>query len=159
MASNSTNSQLPSPEAQFDDETSSRLEAVYLTPDICTQRSLFVDEDLNPQVGSTVLDIGAFFGHNSFENPEPGLRNIFRVAFNEFEHLRHAGCGPGLTTEEVARRVGASGRVIGVDVAQPMLRLATARLACTPWASTLQVRYHAIYRSYKFALALMFGRT
>ncbi len=87
MASNSTNSQPPSAEAQFDDETSSRLEAVYLTLDICTQRSLFVDEDLNPQVGSTVLDIGALFGRYSFENPEPGLRNVFRLAFNDFEQV------------------------------------------------------------------------
>jgi len=38
------------------------------------------------------------------------------------------GCGCGATTIELARAVGPSGRVIGLDISQPMLELAKARL-------------------------------
>jgi len=38
------------------------------------------------------------------------------------------GCGCGATTIELARSVGPSGRVVGLDVSQPMLALATERL-------------------------------
>jgi SAM-dependent methyltransferase len=38
------------------------------------------------------------------------------------------GCGCGATTIELARAVGPSGRVIGLDISEPMLSLATARL-------------------------------
>jgi len=39
------------------------------------------------------------------------------------------GCGCGATTIELARAVGPSGRVIGLDISQPMLELAKARLS------------------------------
>ena len=39
------------------------------------------------------------------------------------------GCGCGATTMELARAVGPSGRVIGLDISQPMLELAKARLS------------------------------
>src|SRR6266566_191416 len=38
------------------------------------------------------------------------------------------GCGCGATTIELARAVGPSGRVIGLDISRPMLELAKARL-------------------------------
>ncbi len=39
-----------------------------------------------------------------------------------------AGCGCGATTIELARAVGPSGRVVGIDVSGPMLALAAERL-------------------------------
>ncbi len=42
------------------------------------------------------------------------------------------GCGPGLTTEALANAVGASGQVLGVDIAPPMLAIAKRRCAHLP---------------------------
>ena len=42
------------------------------------------------------------------------------------------GCGCGATTVEFARAVGASGRVIGIDISAPMLALASERLGDFP---------------------------
>ena len=39
------------------------------------------------------------------------------------------GCGCGATTIELARAVGPSGRVIGLDISEPMLALAASRLS------------------------------
>lgn len=39
------------------------------------------------------------------------------------------GCGTGVTTEEALRRVGPSGRVVGVDAAQEMLKVARERVS------------------------------
>lgn len=47
------------------------------------------------------------------------------------------GCGCGTTTIELARAVGPSGRVIGLDISHPMLSLATERLRTYPNASLL----------------------
>jgi SAM-dependent methyltransferase len=44
------------------------------------------------------------------------------------------GCGSGSTTLEIARRVGAGGRVLGVDISGPMLGLARSRLGDNPEA-------------------------
>src|SRR4051794_11863641 len=38
------------------------------------------------------------------------------------------GCGCGATTIEIARAVGASGRVVGIDLSSSMLALAAERL-------------------------------
>src|SRR6185369_1836902 len=38
------------------------------------------------------------------------------------------GCGCGATTIELARAIGPSGRVVGLDISEPMLALATERL-------------------------------
>jgi SAM-dependent methyltransferase len=45
-----------------------------------------------------------------------------------------AGCGCGATTIEIARAVGPSGRVVGIDVSSSMLELAAERLR--PFANT-----------------------
>ena len=46
-------------------------------------------------------------------------------------HPGHAvldiGCGSGSTTLEIARRVGAGGRAVGIDISTPMLAVATER--------------------------------
>ena len=52
------------------------------------------------------------------------------------ERALDIGCGPGLTTEGLARAVGPSGSVLGIDIAQPMLTLAARRCANLP-----QVRF------------------
>jgi ubiquinone/menaquinone biosynthesis C-methylase UbiE len=39
------------------------------------------------------------------------------------------GCGCGATTVELARAVGPAGRVIGIDISEPMLALARERLS------------------------------
>jgi len=46
------------------------------------------------------------------------------------------GCGPGLTTQALARAVGDTGQVLGVDIAAPMLTIARQRCASLP-----QVRF------------------
>src|SRR5579862_7110915 len=47
------------------------------------------------------------------------------------------GCGCGATTIELARAVGPSGRVVGIDLSEPMLALATDRLRVFPKATCL----------------------
>lgn len=49
-----------------------------------------------------------------------------------------AGCGCGATTIELARAVGPSGRVLGIDVSKPMLALAAERVREFANASTLE---------------------
>ena len=41
------------------------------------------------------------------------------------------GCGSGATTIEIARRVGAEGRVLGIDISTPMIEVGRARLHAT----------------------------
>jgi SAM-dependent methyltransferase len=48
------------------------------------------------------------------------------------ERVLDVGCGCGGTTLELARRVGESGEVVGVDLSGPMLELARERAAGTP---------------------------
>lgn len=85
----------PSAEAQFDEQASRTLTAIYLTPDVVAQRDKVLAL-LAPKAGEAALDIG---------------------------------CGPGLTTEALAHAVGASGSVVGVDIAPPMLAIARQRCA------------------------------
>jgi len=44
-------------------------------------------------------------------------------------HVLDVGCGTGSTTVALARRVGAGGRALGVDIAEPMIAAARARAA------------------------------
>ena len=48
------------------------------------------------------------------------------------------GCGAGQSTLQLAERVGASGRVVGVDIATPLLELARHRAAGLPQVSFLR---------------------
>ena len=48
-------------------------------------------------------------------------------AFAEGERVIDVGCGGGGTTIEIARRVGPSGAVFGLDISQPLLDAATRR--------------------------------
>ena len=43
------------------------------------------------------------------------------------EHVADVGCGPGMTTIDLARRVGPTGSVVGVDVSARMVETAGAR--------------------------------
>jgi len=94
----------PSAEDQFDEETSRQIEAVYLTPDVATQRDKVLAM-LAPHAGEKALDIG---------------------------------CGPGLTTQALAQQIGATGKVIGVDIAAPMLAIALKRCENLPQVSFSQ---------------------
>ncbi len=51
------------------------------------------------------------------------------------EHVIDIGCGCGDTSVELARRVGASGRVLGIDVSRPMLEVARAQVTQAGWAN------------------------
>src|SRR5215831_26565 len=45
------------------------------------------------------------------------------------EHVLDVGCGSGQTTLELADAVGPTGRVVGIDVSQPLLAAASRRSA------------------------------
>ena len=53
-----------------------------------------------------------------------GLAAIERAAPVPGERVLDVGCGTGQATLELARRVGAQGRVVGVDISAPMLERA-----------------------------------
>jgi SAM-dependent methyltransferase len=53
---------------------------------------------------------------------------LARAAPQPGEHALDIGCGCGATTIELAARVGQQGRVLGVDVSEPMVARARARL-------------------------------
>lgn len=48
------------------------------------------------------------------------------------EQVLDVGCGMGLLTRNMALAVGTSGRVVGIDISQPMLDLARVRCASLP---------------------------
>lgn len=56
-----------------------------------------------------------------------GARARERAAIAAGERVLDVGCGCGGTTLEIAAHVGASGRVVAVDLSQPMLELARER--------------------------------
>jgi ubiquinone/menaquinone biosynthesis C-methylase UbiE len=51
------------------------------------------------------------------------------LAVRKGEKALDIGCGPGLTTLALAEATGASGKVTGVDIAEPMLAIARKRCA------------------------------
>lgn len=53
-----------------------------------------------------------------------GERTMERAGFAAGERVLDVGCGCGSTAIEIARRVGPSGRVVGIDLASPMLDVA-----------------------------------
>jgi ubiquinone/menaquinone biosynthesis C-methylase UbiE len=80
---------------KLDDAGMHRLEAIYLCPEMVSQRCEIV-ERLNLKAGEHVLDIG---------------------------------CGPGFLAAEIAREVGPTGQVRGIDYSQPVLEMARRRCA------------------------------
>ncbi len=67
-----------------------------------------------------------------------GARVIEVLAPAAGERVLDIGCGCGQTTLELAKRVGPSGAVLGVDISQPMLAVARARAAGVAQASFLE---------------------
>jgi SAM-dependent methyltransferase len=59
----------------------------------------------------------------------PGEVALERAALRPGERAIDVGCGCGTTTLELAARVGATGRVLGIDLSLPMLSRARERIA------------------------------
>jgi SAM-dependent methyltransferase len=59
------------------------------------------------------------------------------IAAQPGERALDVGCGAGTTTLALAKAVGPTGEVLGVDISDPMLAVATERLKPMPWAKTL----------------------
>ena len=58
-----------------------------------------------------------------------GLAAMAALGAREGERIIDIGCGCGATALELARRVGASGSVLGADISAPMLEVARRRAA------------------------------
>jgi SAM-dependent methyltransferase len=56
-----------------------------------------------------------------------GLAAMTTLQPKEGEHILDIGCGCGQTSVDLARLVGATGSVLGVDISQPMLEVARRR--------------------------------
>ena len=65
-----------------------------------------------------------------------GAAAIERAAVTSGEHILDIGCGCGGTTLDLVSSVGTSGRVLGVDISEPMLALANSKIQQLP--ETLQ---------------------
>lgn len=49
------------------------------------------------------------------------------------ERILDVGCGPGFLTQALGEAVGPEGKVLGVDVSQPVLLIAARRSGGLPW--------------------------
>ena len=54
------------------------------------------------------------------------------------EHVLDIGVGPGLLAHDLARLVGEAGRLVGLDAAAAMLKVARTRLAAMPQAECVE---------------------
>lgn len=85
-----------------------------------TDQSVFWDDRANAwgRNADAMEDFARQFGDPAMDilDPRPG------------QHVGDVGCGPGLTTIELARRVAPGGTATGVDVSPRMIEIATARL-------------------------------
>jgi len=63
---------------------------------------------------------------------------ILRPYVNEGMTALDLGCGPGFFTQEMARLVGSSGKVIAADLQQGMLDIVKAKLRNTAWADRIE---------------------
>lgn len=68
-----------------------------------------------------------------------GMRAIDALCPAQGDTVVDIGCGAGQSTLQLARRVGVAGRVVGVDVAAPLLDLAGRRAVDLPQVSFLRV--------------------
>jgi SAM-dependent methyltransferase len=82
---------------------------------------------------------------------------IARAAPQAGEHVLDIGCGCGASTIALAERTGAGGRVVGVDISQPMLERARYRTAGLPQVETL-LADAAAHRFPAESFDLMFSR-
>ena len=60
------------------------------------------------------------------------MRTLDALQLKAGEFVLDVGCGTGLLTYDMATLVGASGRVVGIDVSPDMLKLAERRCADLP---------------------------
>ncbi len=82
---------------------------------------------------------------------------ITRAAPQAGEHVLDIGCGCGASTIALAQRVGAQGRVVGVDISEPMLERARYRTDELPQVETL-LADAAAHRFPAESFDLMFSR-
>ena len=61
-----------------------------------------------------------------------GAEALRQLAVRAGERVIDIGCGCGETSLDLAARVGAQGRVVGIDISTPMLEVAQRRLAAEP---------------------------
>jgi SAM-dependent methyltransferase len=88
-----------------------------------------------------------------------GLAAMDRAAVRPGERALDVGCGCGDTTIELAERVGADGRVLGVDVSAPMLEVAAKRIAAIGLKHASVERGDAtVHRLERGAFDLLFSR-
>ena len=80
-----------------------------------------------------------------------------RAAARPGENAIDIGCGCGNTSAELAARVGANGHVLALDVSEPILSVAKARIASFPNARTL-LADAATYNFEPGATDLLFSR-
>jgi SAM-dependent methyltransferase len=69
-----------------------------------------------------------------------GTRAQQRAALREGERVIDVGCGCGATTLEIADAVGATGRVVAVDISRPMLERTRARAERAGFADRVEFR-------------------
>ena len=82
---------------------------------------------------------------------------IARAAPRSGEQVLDIGCGCGASTLALAERVGASGRVVGIDISEPMLERTRERAARLPQVETL-LADAATYEFPDESFDLMFSR-
>jgi RNA recognition motif-containing protein len=84
---------------------------------------------------------------------------IERAALVPGERVVDVGCGAGATTIEVARQVGPGGRVLAIDVSEPMLDVARKRMAGSDQCEFLlsDAQTHAFEQGAFDALLSRFG--
>jgi ubiquinone/menaquinone biosynthesis C-methylase UbiE len=68
----------------------------------------------------------------------PGRAAMERLPLSPGQRVLDVGCGCGQTLLQLADRVGPSGRVLGVDISQPMLARARERAAARPEISLVE---------------------
>jgi len=56
-----------------------------------------------------------------------------RLAPQPGERVIDVGCGPGFLTRALGEAVGPEGRVLGIDLSEPLLAMAATRCADLPW--------------------------
>jgi SAM-dependent methyltransferase len=85
-------------------------------------------------MSATQVDAGFMLRFHDAGNALPGIRALKplmleQLALRRGMHVLEIGCGAGDDVRAFARRVGAGGRVLGVDAAPPMIAEAARRIA------------------------------